>query len=108
MTKNQIGNLFVETQKGAIPVYSNSFPDRSGKDKFGFGFVITSDKDNGSYKRKPRSFWRAGLWNTYYWVDPKSGISAVLLMQVLPIYEQHCQETLNKFEELIYRNLNNN
>jgi CubicO group peptidase (beta-lactamase class C family) len=105
MTKNQIGDLFVETQETAMPMYSNSFPVRSGKDKFGFSFLITSNIDNPPFTRKPGSYSWGGLFNTYFWVDPSSGISAVILMQMLPFFDKDCVETVSKFEEIIYRNL---
>jgi len=38
MTKNQIGDLVVEMQPGAIPDRSNPFPFGAGEDKFGLGF----------------------------------------------------------------------
>ena len=40
MTRNQIGNLVVEQQPGAIPEKSNAFPLCAGEDKFGLGFQL--------------------------------------------------------------------
>jgi len=40
MTKNQIGDLVVEMQPGAIPDRSNAFPYGAGEDKFGLGFQL--------------------------------------------------------------------
>lgn len=102
MTKNQIGNLFIETQVTAMPEWSNDFPTRPGKDKFGYGFVVTTNIDNDGLKRKPGSFHWGGLFNTYYWVDPQTGISAVILMQVVPFYDRQCMPILEEFEKLVY------
>lgn len=107
MTGNQIGNLFVEKQDGAMPILSKDFPLRVDKDKFGYGFVITTNIDNDGLNRKPGSYNWAGLFNTHYWVDPQTGITAVILMQVLPFYDKSCIETLTGFETLIYKDLNN-
>jgi len=108
MTKNQIGDLFIETQVGAMANISNDFPSGAGKDKFGYGFVITTNLDNDGTKRKPGSYNWAGAFNTYYWVDPKSGIIAIILMQILPFYDKDCIEILDGFERLVYKYLNTN
>lgn len=34
--------------------------------------------------RKPRSLMWAGLCNSYYWIDPASGIGGVFVTQILP------------------------
>lgn len=106
MTTNQVGDLFVEMQQGAIPHISNSFPQRAGKDKYGLGFVIRTATDNAINTRNPGSYDWAGLYNTFYWVDPQAGISAVIMMQVLPFYDQSCIDVLNNFETNLYQHLN--
>ena len=103
MTKNQIGDLVVEMQPGAIPARSNPFPLGSGKDKFGLGFQLKEGVDDGG--RSPGSYSWAGINNTHFWVDPKKGIAAVLLTQVLPFYDGRCIDLLLDFERCIYRNL---
>lgn len=106
MTTNQVGDLFVEMQHGAIPRISNSFPQRAGKDKYGLGFVIRTATDNTIVTRNPGSYDWAGLYNTFYWVDPQAGITAVIMMQVLPFYDQSCIDILNNFETTLYQRLN--
>jgi CubicO group peptidase (beta-lactamase class C family) len=32
----------------------------------------------------------AGIYNTEFWIDPKAGIGAVLLLQYLPFYDEQC------------------
>ena len=103
MTKNQIGDLVVEEQPGAIPNMSNSFPLGAGEDKFGLGFQLKEAVESGA--RSPGSYSWAGMRNTHFWADPKQGIAAVLLMQVLPFYDDRCIKLLMDFEKHIYRNL---
>ena len=103
MTKNQIGDLVVEEQPGAIPNMSNSFPLGAGEDKFGLGFQLKEAVESGA--RSPGSYSWAGMHNTHFWADPKQGIAAVLLMQVLPFYDDRCIKLLMDFEKHIYRNL---
>jgi methyl acetate hydrolase len=106
MTKNQIGNLFVTTQPGALPKLADSFPSRGGKDKFGYGFVIRTSINHEPGTRNPGSYDWGGLFNTYYWVDTLQGITAVVMMQVKPFYDPLCIDALNNFEKMIYQLLN--
>ena len=103
MTRNQIGSLTVEEQPGAIPWLSNSFPLGAGKDKFGLGFRLKEGMEVDA--RSPGSGSWAGLYNTHFWIDPKQGIATVLLMQVLPFYDDRCIRLLTNVEKSIYRNL---
>jgi CubicO group peptidase (beta-lactamase class C family) len=88
-----------------MPMIAIPVAPRPSEDKFGYGFLLTSSRGNEAFTKKPGSFSWAGIFNTYYWVDPSSGISAVILMQVLPFGDKNCLEILSKFENLIYQNL---
>ena len=103
MTENQIGNLVVERQPGVMPDLSNSFPLGAGDDKFGLGFQLKEGVETGA--RSPGSYSWAGLYNTHFWADPIHGMAAVLLVQVLPFYDDRCIQLLIDFEKTIYRNL---
>lgn len=103
LTVNQIGSLKVQTQPGARSGLSNSFPLGAGEDTFSFGFQLKEgDEENA---RSPGSYSWAGLFNTHFWADPQQGVAAVLLMQVLPFYDDSCIRLLTDFERHIYRNL---
>jgi methyl acetate hydrolase len=47
----------------------------------------------------------AGIYNTEFWIDPVQHIGGVMMMQVLPFYDDGALRTLRDFEELVYRNL---
>jgi CubicO group peptidase (beta-lactamase class C family) len=101
MTMNQIGNVIVQTQITIDPSWSKSFPIGGGRDKFGFGFQIaTSNKENPDL-RSPGSYTWAGILNTHFWVDPNRQIGAVILMQVLPFYDESCIKLYQDFEAAI-------
>ena len=105
MTQNQIGELVVEEQPGALPAWSRAFPLGANRDKFGLGFQITaSDGENAKQRAKGSYSW-SGIFNTHFWVDPENEIAAVILMQVLPFYDAACIRMLQGFEERIYGNL---
>ena len=44
--------------------------------------------------------------NSRFWVDPEKEIAAVILMQVLPFYDETCIAVYQGFEELVYKHLN--
>ena len=105
MAKNQIGDVIVQTQVTTDATRSENFPIGAGRDKFGFGFQIaTSNKENPNL-RSPGSYTWAGIYNTHFWVDPKRQIAAVILMQVLPFYDDGCMKVYQDFEAAIGRNL---
>jgi CubicO group peptidase (beta-lactamase class C family) len=105
MTKNEIGNVIVQTQVTTDALRSQNFPIGAGRDKFGFGFQIaTSNKENPNL-RSPGSYTWAGIYNTHFWVDPKRQIVAVIMMQVLPFYDAGCMKIYQDVEAAIGKNL---
>lgn len=105
MVSNQIGGLVVETMPGIMPELVNSFPIGGGKDKFGLGFQIAVCEDKNEYHRSQGSCGWAGMRNTFFWFDLKAGIAAVLMMQVVPFYDEVCVNIYRGFEENVYRAL---
>ena len=103
MTQNQIGELLVETQPGAMPAISLDYPLGAGGDKFGLGFQLSATDKLG--QRGVGSYSWSGIYNTHFWADPQNDIAAVILMQVLPFYDEECISALQGFENLIYSNL---
>jgi len=105
ITRNQVGPVVVETQPAADPLRTNPFPIGAGRDKFGFGFQITTSNKENPNLRAPGSYTWAGIFNTHFWVDPKRKIAAVILMQQLPFYDDGSMKLYQAFEETIGRNL---
>jgi methyl acetate hydrolase len=105
MTRNEIGNVIVQTQRTTNPLRSQDFPIGAGRDKFGFGFQITTSNKENPNLRSPGSYTWAGIYNTHFWVDPKRHIAAVILMQVLPFYDDGCMKLYQDVEAAIGRNL---
>lgn len=105
MGKNQIGSVVIETQPAANPELIKEFPIGAGRDKFGIGFQITARDERYAKLRSPGSLSWAGINNTQFWIDPKRGIGAVVMLQVLPFYDDTCLRVLRDFEGLVYKNL---
>ena len=107
MTRNQIGSVVVDTQPAALPNLTRPFPvaPAAGRDKFGFGFELTASNKENTNLRSPGSYTWAGIYNTHFWVDPKREIAGVLMIQVLPFYDDSIMKLYQDFEETIGKNL---
>jgi CubicO group peptidase (beta-lactamase class C family) len=104
MTRDQLENVTVTEQPGAVPALSAPFPLGAGRDGFGLGFQVA--KATGPGERAPGSLSWAGLRNTHFWIDPTNGIGVVLLTQVLPFYDADVIDVLTTFERAVYAHLN--
>jgi CubicO group peptidase (beta-lactamase class C family) len=105
MSKNQTGSVKVRLQPTADQLRSKPYPLGAGEDVWGLGFQIAAPKTPNPSMRSPGSLSWAGINNTYYWIDPQKQIGAVILMQMLPFYDEAALRMLNGFEERVYRNL---
>ena len=84
-----------------VPMLSNDvdFFPTSAK-SWSPGFMVNHE-DIKSGRPKNSSGW-AGLFNSFFWIDPKNEIAALILMQMLPFSEDGCFTTLQEFEASIY------
>jgi methyl acetate hydrolase len=105
MGENNIGSIFVELQPGVDQSLTKPFPLGAGHDKFGLGFQIASSDPQYAKFRSAGSMSWAGVYNTEFWIDPVKHIGGVMMMQVLPFYDDGALRTLRDFEELVYQNL---
>jgi CubicO group peptidase (beta-lactamase class C family) len=107
MTTNQIGSVVVDQQPAVTPNTSRAFPNppAAGRDKFGFGFELTTSNKENTNLRSPGSYTWAGIYNTHFYVDPKREIAVVLMIQILPFYDEGAMKLYQDFEEAIGKNL---
>jgi methyl acetate hydrolase len=104
MSANQIGNLEAGILKTTNPALSNDvnfFP--GARLRWGFGHMINIDPVPGG--RKAGSLTWAGLFNTYYWIDPAMRIAGVIMMQILPFADRQALGAYRQFEHGICRAL---
>src|SRR5262245_6497949 len=106
MGRNQIGSVKVRLQPSAEPLRSKPYPLGAGEDVWGLGFQLAAPKTPNPSMRSPGSMSWAGINNTFYWIDPQKQVGAVILMQMLPFYDEGAIRALQGFEERVYRNLN--
>lgn len=101
MGQNQIGSVSVPALKSALPRSADFTFIDDNKDKWGLGFLITTNQVAG--KRSPGSLSWGGINNTFFWVDPAKGIAGVILMQYLPFADAKALATYDTFERGAYQ-----
>ena len=69
-------------------------------DRYTFGFLMNPVGYAGG--RSARSLAWAGIYNTFYWIDPKRDLSAVIMMQFLPFVDKEAVGMLSDFEHAVY------
>jgi methyl acetate hydrolase len=102
MLQNHIGELDVRNMVTQSPETSNDvalFPGMG--QKWGLSWLINTDDKPG--RRSAGSVAWAGLFNTYYWLDPKRRVTGVILTQILPFADPIVLQLLDDFETAVYR-----
>ena len=104
MSENQIGNLDAGILKTTNPALSNDVDFFPGvRLRWGLGHMINVAPVPGG--RKAGSLTWAGLYNTYYWIDPAMRIAGVIMMQILPFADRQALKAYRQFEHGVYRAL---
>lgn len=101
MNKNQIGDLTVGLLTTAQPGSSNDAEFFPGMvKKWGLAYMISTEQ--APTGRSAGSLAWGGLANTYFWLDPSSGVTGLILTQILPFADAAVLETFGQFEQAIY------
>lgn len=101
MGRNHIGALSVPKLKTHQPQLSNDCDLHPGIDlKWGLSFIINQQPLPEG--RAAGSLAWAGLPNAYFFIDPKSGITAAFLTQILPFWDAKVVALYQKFERTLY------
>ena len=101
MQQNHIGDLNVVTLKTAHPETSNDanlFPGM--EQKWGLSWAINMQP--GPAGRSAGSVAWAGLFNTYFWVDPTKRVTGTIMTQLLPFADPEVLKLFGKFESGLY------
>lgn len=104
MEVNQIRAATAGKMKSYRPDFSSDVDMQPGaNEKWGLGFLINTTAYAGG--RSAGSLAWAGLFNTFYWIDPKRSVCAVLMMQFLPFVDKEAVGLLGDFERAVYRSV---
>ena len=104
MSANSIGNSCVVKLSSAMPPYSNDAEFFPGLEKtWGLTFMINNEP--APTGRAAGSLGWAGLANSYFWIDPATGIGGAYLTQILPFADEKSLPLYLDFETAVYRSL---
>ena len=101
MGQNHIGDLVMTGLPTTRPDLTNAFdffPEVVKK--WGLTFMITSENMEG--RRREGSLSWAGLRNSYFWVDPATGIGGAIFFQLLPFADKNILDVYDTFERGLY------
>jgi methyl acetate hydrolase len=99
--QNQIGNLPLGIMKTAMPELSNDVDLFPGV-RCGHGLASVVNAQQGPNGRSAGTLTWAGLFNTYYWIDPQKHVTGVILTQILPFADHHAVKLYGEFESAVY------
>ena len=100
--QDHLGGIKVpEVLKTQTPILCNDIVAAPVPQSWGLGFHLTLANVPGM-RSAGTADW-AGIFNSYYWIDRKTGIGGVLMTQMLPFFDARVVETLIGFETAVYQ-----
>ncbi|HMD62667.1 MAG TPA: serine hydrolase domain-containing protein [Stellaceae bacterium] len=106
MGQNQTGDLQLGIMKTAMPELSNDVDLFPGV-RCGHGLANVINRQPGPNGRSAGSLTWAGLFNSYYWIDPGKCVTGVILTQILPFADERAVRLYGEFERGAYDALQN-
>ena len=101
---NHIGELSLPKMKTTMPTLSNDCHLHPGIDlKWGLGFVLNVQATPEG--RAPGTLAWAGLPNTYFWIDRKTGVTVVIATQIMPFWDAKVRDMCDEFERRVYQHI---
>lgn len=101
MGTNAIGDVLVRPLVSVNPRLSQDCDLHPGVPcRWGLGFLV--NETGTAEGRAAGSMSWAGLANTFQWIDPTNGVSAVWGTQLLPFMEPRTVAALRRFERAVY------
>lgn len=104
MSENAIGDLRLTKQKTTTPALGGDidlFPDIEKT----YSLALMRNEADVPDRRRAGSLSWAGVMNTHYWIDPTTGIAAVIMMQHLPFVDEAALKVYGDFERAVYAGL---
>ena len=106
MGENHIGGLQAGILKTNNPPLTNDVDFFPGQQvRWGLGYMLTPEP--GPDGRSPGSVAWAGIFNSYYWLDPVKRMAGVMMTQVLPFADPQVLAVYGAFERELYSALGN-
>lgn len=102
--QNSMGALRVSRLASAQPAVSADAEFFPGVEK-SWGLTFQINEQPAPTGRSARSLSWAGLWNTFFWIDPQIDVAGVFLSQTLPFVDPAVLGTFEEFERAVYDSL---
>jgi CubicO group peptidase (beta-lactamase class C family) len=101
MNDNQIGDLPAGILRSCQPERSNHVDFFPGAClRWGLGYMLNLDP--GPNGRSAGTVSWAGIFNTYYWLDPSRRVAGVIMTQILPFADRKAVALYGAFERAVY------
>lgn len=101
MGENHIGDLPAGILKTTRPMMTNDVDLFAGQQvRWGLGYMLTLEPQLGG--RSAGSLTWAGIFNTYYWLDPSKWVAGLIMTQILPFADPTTLGVLGDFERNVY------
>jgi methyl acetate hydrolase len=101
MGKNHIGDLQAGILKTQVPERSRDVDFFPGQQvRWGLGYMLNIEP--GPNGRSAGTVSWAGIFNTYYWIDPVKSITGVIMTQILPFADEPAVKLYGQFEKGVY------
>ncbi len=104
MARNQVAPLRAGHMGTAMPELAHpfdTFPDQHTG--WGLGFLVNPEP--GPNGRSAGSLAWAGIFNSYYWIDPAKGVGGVMMAQLAPFGDAGALGFLGALEMAAYTNI---
>ncbi len=101
MSRNQVGSLRAGYMGSAMPALAqpyDTFPDQHTGWTLGF----LTNPETGPNGRSPGSLAWAGIFNSYYWIDPAAGVGGVMMSQLSPFGDPGALACFGALERMAY------
>src|SRR5262245_7450645 len=105
MAKNHIGTIPAGIMKTENPARSNDVDFFPGAEiRWGLGYMLNMQP--GPNGRSAGTVSWGGIFNTYYWLDPKKHVTGLIMTQILPFADPRTLKLYGRFESGVYGALN--
>jgi methyl acetate hydrolase len=101
MGENHVGGLPAGVLKTNDPLLTNDVDFFPGQPvRWGLGYMLTPEP--GPNGRGAGSVTWAGIFNSYYWLDPVTGVAGLIMTQILPFCDPQVLTLYGAFERELY------
>jgi CubicO group peptidase (beta-lactamase class C family) len=102
MSGNAMGGTRVGMLKTTNPARSEDAEFFVGLPK-SWGLTFMINEEVAPTGRTAGSLAWAGLYNTFFWIDPSRGLGGIFMSQVLPFVDQKTLAAFYEFEKAVYQ-----